>query len=214
MAMTGFDPTIVRNSLSSVKTAYEELYHAIRTDIQTKFINKMSTCWACQRAINFFGEEFKPVADKLITNVNTVVKSVVDTMNEAATNWATTNGSTFNTFSFSTYDTLLSVSDIKENINGERGIDLEIATSTAAGLSNIQYDALSAVDKLRNAVVNCGFLGGSQATNLLGSLDSIRNSFKESINGLMSSTKQAINDTLSDYEDTEGRISAQFAGNE
>ncbi len=214
MAITGFDPTIVRNSLAAVKTAYEELYHAIRTDVQTKFINKMSSCWACQRAINFFSNDFKPSADSLITNVNTVVQSVVDTMNEAATNWATTNGSTFAKFSFSTYETLLDVSNIKENINGKRGIDLEIATSIAAELSNIQYTALSAVDKLRNAVVNCGFLGGSQANNLLGSLDSIRNSSKEAINSLMASTKQAINDTLTDYEDTEGTISAQFAGNE
>lgn len=211
MALTGFNPDEVSRSINSVKQAYEELIKALADDMQREFVGGMADKWACRQAQTFFSSAFKPAIDSLINSSNTIFQSVADAMNSAAQNWASTTDGTFSKVAFSTQNKTMDVSGIQENIGGVRGIDLQSANSVAAKLGTIASSASSALGQAQSAVQNCGFIGGSQASNLISSLGTIKSKISQSTEELANQTKEAINQTVQTYSDTEGKVSQAFS---
>ena len=212
MGLTGFDPSIVNQSISAVKTAYESLIQALGNDMQTKFIGGMANKWASPEAQNFFNSSFKPAIDSLITNSNTTFESVVNAMNEGAQRWASQTQAQYASQSFSMISKNMDTSPILENIGGVRGCDTVAANDVAAQLPTIAESAKSALTAAQQAVQNCGFVGGNQASNLISSLGQIKNNIDTAVTDITTQTKNAITTTTENYKTIEGQISSAFAG--
>lgn len=210
MALTGFDPSVVNSSISSVKSAYEEMM-TVFDSMQTQFVGGMEDKWACVDAQTFF-EGFADVMNRLISDVNVTFESVVMSMNSAAQAFATQMGASYNAQSFSAITKTIDISGIKENINGVRGIDLQLANEVAAKLPGLAGSAEQALAHAQGAVQNCGFIGGDMSTNLNSSLTTIKEKFNSYIGNITSQSKTAIENTVQKYADTQGKIAQAFAG--
>ena len=211
MALTGYDPNIVNTSVNSVVSAYNELMAQIKDQIQNKFVNGMADKWACVNAVNFFNEGFKPTIDELLNSTNQIFDSVVRSMTDAATAWANDTGSTqIVVANFSQQNPSIDVSNIQENIGGVRGIDLEQSTSVINQLPSIAIQAESALEHAKSAVQDCGFIGGNQASNLINSLATIKTKINNAFLDITDNVKNAMEQTVNTYSDTEGRISQAF----
>lgn len=211
MALTGFDPSLVNSSISSIKSAYQSLMTQLATNMQNDFVGGMADKWACKQAQTFFQTNFKPVIDNLIKNADEVFRSIVDSMNSAAQSWAADTDTFYSTQSLSVLGKSIDVSSIQENIGGVRGIDLEQANSVASKLNSIASNASTALEAARNAVNSCGFIGRGQAEALQASLTTIKNNMNSSITDLSTSIKSAISDTVTVYSDTAGKVQQAFS---
>ncbi|MDD6223579.1 MAG: hypothetical protein PUB18_01080 [bacterium] len=213
MALTGFDPQIVTQSINSVKSSYDNLIKALGDDMQQQFIGGMADKWACTQAQTFFNTAFKPAVDQLISNSNKIFESVVSAMNSAAQAWASATDSSFSPSPFSGISKTMDTSVIQENIGGVRGIDLNEALTVAGKLSTIVESAKSALSSAQSAVDQCGFMGGDQASNLINSLATIKNKIDDAAQSIATETKTAIDTTVQNYSNTEGKVSEAFAAN-
>lgn len=211
MALTGFDPEIVSRSINAVKSAYDELIKALGDDMQREFVGGMSDKWACKNAQEFFRDAFKPAIDGLIDTSNKIFQSVADSMNDAGRAWATQTNTSYSPVSFSTIPKKIDISIIQENIGGVRGIDLANANTVASKLSTISSSASSALSRAQQAVQDCGFLGGSQASNLIASLNTIKSKIDKATEDISTESKNAISKTVQTYSDTEGKVSQAFS---
>ena len=212
--LTGFNPDVVYASISRVKAAYENLIRALGDDMQNQFIGGMADKWACNDAQGFFNDAFKPTIDSLISSSNSTFESVVASMNSAAQRWAADTESSYSSVGFSPINKQMDTSVILENIAGVRGIDLENTDSIVAKLPVVAESAKNALIEARQAVTECGFLdyASSQAQNLANSLDSIKNSIDSAVQQITSDSRNAINNTLSQYGNTKGAVAEAFAG--
>ena len=210
MAMTGFDPSIVNSSIGSVKSAYQELITALGDKMQNQFVAGMADKWACNQAQQFFTNAFKPAIDSLISSSNVTFESVVSSMNSAGMAWAEQTDSSYSPQSFSMINKNIDASVIRENVGGIRGIDLDAANAVAAKLPAIAESAKSALTQAQNAVQNSGFIGGSQQANLVNSLGVIKSKIDTATEEITSETKNAIDATVANYSNTEGKISEAF----
>lgn len=213
MAMTGFNPDVVTTSINGVKNAYESLIGALGDNMQNDFVNGMSTVWACNEAIAFFRDAFKPTIDQLIVDSNTIFSSVVSSMNSAASNWAAQTQSSWSGITLSTIDKKIDISGIHENINGDRGIDTVEAQNVSNKLPMIAESAKNALTSAQNAVQSCGFLGGTQASTLAQSLTTIKNNIDSATQSITSATKNAIQKTVETYGSIETNVTSAFSGN-
>lgn len=211
MALTGFDPDLVNGSINAVKRAYENLIKALGDDMQNQFIGGMSDKWACNQAQKFFNEAFKPAIDSLINNSNQIFESVVNAMNSAGQAWAQQTESSYSPQQFSMISKSMDTSSVMENIGGVRGIDFAAASTVASKLPTIAESAKQALTSAQQAVQNCGFIGGNQASNLINSLGIIKNKIDQATQEITSQTKSAIDSTIETYTDTEGKVSEAFA---
>jgi len=105
----------------------------------------------------------------------------------------------------------MDTSVIRENIGGVRGIDLSSATTVANQLTSIADSAKSALTSAQQAVQNCGFIGGNQASNLINSLGVIKTKIDNATQEISNQSKTAINNTVESYSDTEGKVSQAFS---
>lgn len=212
MALTGFNPDVVSSSINSVKSAYENLIRVLGDEMQNQFVQGMADKWACNQAQSFFNDTFKPAIDGLINKSNLVFESVVNSMNSAGQAWASETNSAYSPQSFSLISKSIDTSVIQENIQGVRGIDLEQASAVASKLSTISENAKSALSNAQQAVQNCGFIGGNQADSLISSLTTIKTNIDSVTEEITSQSRNAIERTIADYSNTEGKISQAFAG--
>ncbi len=211
---TGFQPEVVRVSIDRVKSAYAELIEVLGGKMQTEFVAGMADKWACTDAVNFFNQAFKPTIDSLIKSSNTTFESVVVSMNSGAYNWAVNTGdeSAYQQSEFEVISKEIDASIIQNNIGGVIGIDLVSAQTVASKLPLLAEEAKTALVKTLQAVQDCGFIGGNQASNLINSLNIIKNNIDKAVQDITSASKKAIEATIQKYSDTEGRISQAFAG--
>lgn len=214
MALTGFDPSKVQASINGVKNAYENLNEAICNQMQNNFINGMSDKWASPQAQQYFENTVKPLGDNMITASNQTFESVVTSMDEAAFAWARQGNaeSMYSRSSIEINSKKLDVSNIKDNIGGVIGIDLEAATEVVNGLNTIEQNVTSALDQLSQSVNDCGFLGGDQASTLQSTINTIKSTATDAFSTIRATIKQSIDNTVSNYGDTAGKISNAFAG--
>ena len=208
--MTGFNESQVSSSINNVKSAYTNLVTALYTEMQSKFVDEMSTKWCAPNAQKFFNEAFKPAIDELLTNSDNTFRSVVESMDSAGTMWASQTGGTHSNIGFDSNSKRIETSGIRDNINGIQGIDRALAPETSGNLTSIHSNATSALESAVNAVQTCGFLGGDQASALLSSLNTIKSSIDNATAQLTQQTKTAIQDTVDQYGDTAGKISQAF----
>lgn len=211
MAMTGFDPSVVNQSIGAVNAAYENLMYALGDQMQNQFVGGLADKWACNSAVNFFNTAFKPAVDELLKSANMVFESVVSSMNSAAQAWAQQTESSYAAKPFSAITKTIDVSGIQENIGGIRGIDLDTATTVAGKLPAIASSATEALTKAQQAVQNCGFVGGNQAGNLIASLGVIKDKISNATETITTQTKSAIDTTIQQYGDLEGKVSQAFS---
>ena len=134
-------------------------------------------------------------------------------MNGGAQRWAADTESSYSPKAFNAINKTIDTSSIAENIGGVRGIDLASASSVSAKLPTIAESAKSALTATVQAVQNCGFIGGDQATNLSNSLNTIKNRIDSATREITTESKQAIDKTIEVYGDTEGQVSEAFAAN-
>lgn len=212
MALTGFDPQLVYSSIARVQSAYDSLMQALISDTQSKFVNPMGDAWACNDAMQFFASA-QTAFNAQITGATQVFTTVVEAMNSAARAWANSTKSEYGERNFSPNNGKVDVSCIKENIGGVRGIDEGPANSAISQLAVIKSAADSALDQAANAVSNCGFVGGSQESNLINSLNKIKSSISTSFGELTDAAKTAMDATVQTYGTIESNVSNAFAGN-
>lgn len=210
--LTGFDPEVVSTSINKVINAYNELIEQIGTRMQSDFVDGMADKWACKQAQTFFNSAFKPTVDELNRGVDETFRSVVDSMNSAAVSWAQNTDSSYAPVSFSVRNVTMKTDNIMENINGVRGIDLQLSNTVSAKLPVINSNAKQALNNAKSAVQGCGFIGGNQEEYLVQSLETIKNNVDNATTTITDQAKKAIDDTLSTYTDVEGKISAAFQG--
>lgn len=210
MAMSGYDDELVRSTVNNESQAYEQLMAAMGDQMQNTFVEGLADKWACPQAQRFFNENFKPALDEFLTSTSSTFENIAQTINSAGQNWASTVEASFSPVSFSTIGKTMDTSSIRENIGGVRGIDLDAANAVAQQLTAIRDAADSAVDAARQGVANSGFLGGEQQANISTSLNTISNKINEVVTNITNQSREAINQTVETYADTQGRIEQAF----
>ena len=217
MALTGFNPQLVKKSINSVINAYNDLYDALIVVTQSAFVNPMATLWCCNESKKFFSEVFKPAMDSLQDGATKTFTSIVDSMNSAAKAWAdrTGNSGDWSNVSFNPRTTKIDISGIRDkNANGEIGIDEAQSKVKAALLVSKTYvKATAALAKASAAVAVCGFLGGSQASSLQSSLKSIGKAAGDTTKELADGVKKAIESSADAYKGVGSTITNKFGGN-
>lgn len=210
MAMTGYNPQVVSNSINSVKNAYKAYNDAMNTGIQTRFVNAMESVWACEQAQNFFRNAYKPAIDELYNSVEASLASVVNTMNSAARDWAVSTESDFSPINHEQIPNASNVDGIKLDLSGVKGIDLEAANSTVAQLQAIKAEAETALEAAKSAVAECGFVGGDQQASIDASLAKIKTDGANFVEKITTAVKNAIDNTVSSYGQLEKNVSNAF----
>ena len=210
MAMTGYNPEVVRNSINQFETAYSHYNDAMNTGLQNNFVNEMANVWACEQAQSFFTKAYKPSIDALYNSVEASLASVVNTMNAAAREWAVRTESEFSPIAHTQIPNAANVDGIKVEIGGEKGIDLEVATSTVGKLASIKANAEAALDEAKNAVATCGFLGGEQQSSITNSLGKIKQDATKFIDDLTGGIKASIDNTVTAYGNLAAKNSDSF----
>lgn len=210
MAMTGFDPELVKGSMSKVEDAYDKLMTALETKVQSEFVNPMAENWACNQAQTFFTNNFKPSIDSLLSSSFSTFQSVIMSMNSAASNWAKNTGTTWGAHTFRGTKKTIDVSGIKENINGVRGVNETEANNTAAKLPVIAREAEAALTSAQQAVNGCGFVGRGMEETLVNSLQIIKTKISTSTDELSEAIKKVINTTVDNYGSLAEQVEEAF----
>lgn len=212
--LTGFNPGVVQTSINGVKSAYNNLIEQIGTRMQNEFINGMAEMWACDEAVDFFNNVVKDNIDRLIPAVNATFESIVRVMDDQARIWAgeTGNSSVYVSTQFEQNPkTSVDVTNIKNaTATGERGIDVDNYGEVVNKLPNIYEEAKNAAQAAQQAVSDCGFLGGDQATTLYNSLERVKNSIDSAISTITQLLQTNINNTVSRYGALQTQASSRF----
>ena len=211
MNMTGFDPEIVYGSMNSVKSSYEQFKQAVCNDLQNKFVNQIATMWACKEAQEIMQNYVKTPIDLIANNAEAYYMGIFNTMDVAGRKWANATNTAYNGRYFNRGHNKIDVSEIKENINGVRGIDLAMAEKTVKVLDRIEKDAENALNNALNAVLNCGFIGGTSAETLSNTVRKFSKETAGTFQNIIQSIENAIKETVTKYADTEGKISKSFS---
>ena len=115
---TGFNPNDITHSIKNMNSGYSELCSIYNSKLK-KFVEDVSTCWACPEAITFFNTEFKPMTTNLGRNIESQFSLINELMNNAAQAWARTTSSSFTNVAFQNgLIKEVDVTIIKDNING------------------------------------------------------------------------------------------------
>ena len=214
MALLGTNNEAIKTSLSGIDSAYKAVITELKDNMQTKFVDEMATKWACHEAQEFFGK-FKEVVDGLLKDTYTTFDSIIDSINSAGKAWATEQGDssvwTDHNFSAQGAETI-SVDCIKENLNGDRGIDDGAKTFTLTTLDRIYINADNALESARTSVNSTGFLGGDQETTLQSSIKSIRDNLSKTIQTLKTDAVNAIDATVEKYKQVGTKVTNAFSG--
>lgn len=210
--MTGFDPSLVTNSINKVESAYSELMQALYSDMQNNFVDTMAQYWACNLAQRYFRDFVKPDVDNALKDSFARFESVVSSMNEAAARWAQDTESEWAPMSFQGELKTISVDSIQENINGVRGVDEANANTTATELQKIAQNSNTALEAAKSAVNNCGFVGRDMEVTLIQSLDKIKNIIDSFVTEITNGIRNEINETVEAYGTLATKVEDAFSG--
>lgn len=213
MAFVGFNNEITGASIKTVDNVYINVVLHTQEHVK-KFINSTSQVWACNEAITFFRDYFKPDMESLIKSLTVVFESAVNTMNSAARLWADNTNTPYSNVSFSgAFDPTIDTSTIRENINGNRGADAVLVKEAVnVFVTNMKSDLERDFSRAVTAVRSSGFIGGAQETNLISSFEKIKRNFDSKISELTTATNQAISDTTAKYGLITKNIEKLFLG--
>ena len=114
---------------------------------------------------------------------------------------------------FDPINTKMNVSCIQLSINGVKGVDPSAATEVAnTSLTTVSDNASSALESAKNAVSDCGFIGGNTAATLNSSLSTIQNNINTAVTEISNSCKTAIQTTADNYTNLESSVNTAFSG--
>jgi len=203
--------TEISRALKDIKSVYENLYNILSIDVQRNFVDELANMWACNYAVEFFNNVFKPSFDKLLDNVNAAFANIVESIVSAGVAWAETNGGTFADQGLTLKTNKIDVSGIRENINGVRGINVN-AQTIANRLSTISSRAETELTNIINAAETSGFYGSSMPENLVSSLTQIKNEMADVIATLNNDVQQYVNKTAEEYRELATSTAKAFSG--
>jgi hypothetical protein len=207
---TGFNPNDITQSIKNMNSNYSELSSIYNSKLK-KFVEDVSTGWACPEAKTFFNTDFKTITTSLGRNIENQFSFINELMNNAAQAWCrTTSSSAFTKVPFQNgLIKEVDVSIIKDNINGDIGIDGERVTSLASSfLADLSSSIDSVLKKCRN--ISNGFLGGNQRQALDNRINIVSNSIVESIKDQMSKLVANVNNTAQKYQTNAGNVTSYF----
>lgn len=209
MSIVGYNSDDVIDSINSIQSAYNDLIQAVGLDMQSQFVNAMQDKWYCKYAQDAF-ETVKKNIDGTVANANYCFSDVVDRMNRAASNYAENTGTAWSNIQFKSNNFKLDVSCIKENVNGNRGVDPE-ANAVVAQLPSICNSAVNALSAAQNAVQRSGFLGGDTASQLNTSLGNIKSKLESDFSFITNDCKKAIEQTVQTFNTNTANIATDFS---
>lgn len=201
MAMTGYNPEEVRESINNSVNAYRAYNSAMNTGIQVQFVRPMENVWACEEAQRVFGEH-KTAMDEIYRQFNDFFASLVSVMNAGGSRWAAATESSYTPTNYDVIPNAVDVSGIRVDINGVKGIDKQQADQIATCLPRIAQEATTALNNLSTAVNRCGFIGDDQQETLTNSINNIRTTTQQYIQDLTTKFRNNVNSTVEKYGET------------
>lgn len=216
MALTGFNPEAVNESVRKVNTAYNELMNTLYNGVQKNFLDALAERWACEQAVSFFNEAVATMNNLCYAggdSVNVIFQSVADSMNSAANAWAVETNSAYTPVPFNAFESRFNANSARTEINGVQGIDLEEAQQVAKSLETTSASIMSALDSAKAAVIESGFVGGGQEEALNSSLEQIKANVSNAFETISANAQNAIAATVNSYGNTSGAVRAAFLGN-
>ena len=210
--VTGFNPEDVISSINKVNDAYQELDNALYGKTQNNFVEKMVSAWGSDVAQQFFfrgGDRFSSIFQDRINGIikgsYDTFQSVVETMNQAAINWANLTGAQWSSMSFSGQLNEVDATCIKDRLpSGGVGVVEELIPDALSELPIIVSESEAALDTAVNAVNNAGFLdkASNQAAALISSLEKIKQEISEVITEETNSINKVIEDEVVEHQQT------------
>lgn len=214
MALTGVNLGQVRNAIAKVMGDSNSVVSAMHSATST-FVEPMSQAWASEQAVEFF-KAYKEVADNIIKETVKVCKSVMDSMDSAASNWAALNGASYSKVNGNILEKEVDVSSIKNNIGGTRGIDVNVATDLAKQqLGAIRERIAGYFDDVVGVLnANTGFLddNNQQTSALVSSVTSIGENIGNALLNLENQANTKINETVEAHGTFVSSVSSAFSG--
>ncbi len=207
----GWNPSEATASIKAVQSAYGDLMKVLIFDMQSQFVSPMGDYWACQEAVDFFGN-FETAINSIIRGANKTCGSIISSMNSAASSWAQSQKETWASIYFAAVEGQISVDMIKTEINGDKGVDDTNASSTVGKLATLKSAADGHLTKLSSAVDNCGFLGGGQAEALKSSVNKIKSDLDKAIGELTDAANKGITATVEAYGSLATNVQNAFHG--
>lgn len=214
LSIIGFNPELLKKSINDVQIAYNNFMTQISTNIQNNFVNELALYWGDNQAQMFFAS-FKSSVDSLINESNIVFQSVFDSMNDAGRIWTSTKSPDYiwSEIPFERVNPQIDISLIKKSIDGMISMDTETVVNIANGsLNSILLESTKALEDAQIAVMDCGFVGGTSASNLCISLGKIKTRIGELVEELIENSKRAVEASATDYVNLETKVSDAFTG--
>ena len=166
--------------------------------------------WACKDAIDF-GMILDNSVSRLLTDINNTFVDFFGVIDKAGYQWATSLQTSYAAINFTPRSFKLDVSLFRENINGIRGIDKDQAMMVISNLAKIKVEVMDALNKSKTVIVNNPNFFGTSTNYLVQAMANIENRINAALEEIVSAIQNAINATITHYENTAGRIAQAFA---
>ena len=208
---TGSEQDIIniKTNLTGGNGTYEEMINAL-AKFQSKFVQPLSTMWACKDAQDF-GMILDSSISRLLSDINNAFVDFFGVIDQAGRAWASSFQTTYVAINFQPRVFKLDVSLFRENMNGIRGIDRDQALTVVSNLSEIKMEVTNALNKSRNVIVSNPNFFGSSTNYLVQAMANIENRINAAVEEILVAIQNAINATIEHYENTAGRIAQAFA---
>lgn len=208
--MGDFDIDVVNSCCGSIEDNYYDIYFALHDRVQREFIEQMQDKWACEKAQDFFNNNFKERMESLIVNVNLLYKYIIGTIFDEADTWARNTGWEFYPGTFDTFNQYFDTSCIRNEINGVKGIDLQNTLDVVNVLKSIKADTEYYLKQTRNTVNSSRFIDYNKKSYIIDSINDVQTNMYNSIDGIFQDTDILFRKTVEDYKDTAGEIARSF----
>lgn len=208
--MGDFDLSIVNSCSGKVETDYYDIYFEMHDRVQNEFINQMQDKWACEKAQNFFNNDFKGRMESLIININSLYRYIIDVIFDEADSWARSTDWEFYPGTFETYSPYFDTSCIRTEINGIKGIDLDKSMDVVNILRTLKANAEYFLKRTRETINGCIFIDENKKEYIFESIDDVKTNLYNSLAGVFEDTEKYIKKTVEDYKDTRGIIERSF----
>ncbi len=180
-------------------------------DMQKNFVDPMSENWVCKEAQDFFAN-FKEKDEQLANRVNTRLHEFYETFMDAARIWAEkTGGSAGGSWNNDGFVPKIDISNIKEQYNGVRGINMKNVPEIMQALTTIADKTKDDMRQVREITERVPFLGGDQQEKLIALIEAITMDISDSVTFFVSTAQMVIKDTLTKYGDTAAMVSGKLS---
>ena len=198
MAMTGYNPEEVRQSIGGAINAYKAYNGAMNAGMQIQFVKPMESVWYGEHAVRIFGI-YKSSMDNLYTEFNKLFAYIVNVMNEGGKEWAKSTESVYNNINYDVIPNACDVSEIKLDIAGVKGIDIQRARQIITCFPRLTEEATGALNSLNNAINRCGFIGSNQQESLTSLVNEVSKKTQDFVTNLNRELNEYMNRTTEEY---------------